>query len=174
MRVSHLWPAVAIGLALTVAACAVGADPTTSQAGTSSLGGDTARAEGLAYAQCMRSHSVPNFPDPVLTPSGHYGFRTLGINPQSPAFVAATAACKSLLPEWWGGNPPSQLSPAQEHAWLTWAQCIRTNGVPNFPDPTFADGRVAINNGGAASSPQWQAAEQACKSQMPSGGVVGG
>src|SRR5579862_5996204 len=97
-RASQLWPAVAMALALTAAACAsgsksptvasVGTGPATtaSQAGASSSGGDTPLAEGLAYAQCMRSHGVPNFPDPVATPSGGYGFLMHGVNPQSSAF----------------------------------------------------------------------------------------
>ena len=188
MRASQLWPAVAIGLALTVAACAsgsksptvasVGTGPTTtaSQAGTSSSGGDTPLAQGLAYSQCMRNHGMPNFPDPIPTPSGGYGFHmprgSNGINPQSPAYVAAQEACKSLAPQWWTGG--QQLSPAQEQAWLTWAKCIRANGVPDFADPTFSGGGVHITGGGEGSSPQLQAAQQACKSQMPSAGGVGG
>jgi hypothetical protein len=184
MRASQLWPAVAIGLALTVAACASGSKPptvasvgtgpttTASQAGASSSGGDTPLAEGLAYAQCMRSHGVPNWPDPVATPSGGYGFRTTGVNPQSAAFQVAVQACKALSPQWWTGG--QQLSPAQEQAWLTWAKCIRANGVPDFADPTFSGGGVHITVGGELSSPQLQAAEQACKSQMPSAGGIGG
>ena len=188
MRASQLWPAVAIGLVLTVAACAsgsksptvasVGTGPTTtaSQAGASSSGGDTPLAQGLAYSQCMRTHGMPNFPDPIPTPSGGYGYHMPrgpnAINPHSPAYVAAQEACKSLAPQWWTGG--QQLSPAQEQAWLTWAKCIRANGVPSFADPSFAGGHVAINDGGGAGSPQLQAAQQACKSQMPSTGGLGG
>ena len=185
MRASQRWLAVPLGLVLTVAGCAsgsksptvasVGTGPTTTaaQAGASSPGGGTQLAKGLAYALCMRGHGVPNFPDPVANRSGGYGFlmQRGSINPQSPAYVAAQEACTSLLPEWWTGQ---QLSPAQEQAWLTWAKCIRANGVPSFADPSFAGGHVAINDGGAAGSPQLQAAQQACKSQMPSGGGVGG
>jgi hypothetical protein len=39
----------------------------------------------------MRSHGVPNFPDPGASlPSG--------VNPQSPAFQAAQQACRQLEP----------------------------------------------------------------------------
>ena len=188
MRAYQLWPAVAIGLVLTVAACSsgsksptvasVGTGPTTtaSQAGASSSGGDAALAQGLTYSQCMRNHGMPNFPDPIPTPSGGYGYHMPrgpnAINPQSPAFVAAQEACKSLAPQWWSGG--QRLSAAQEQAWLTWAKCIRANGAPSFADPSFAGGHVAINDGGAAGSQQLQTAEQACKSQMPSGGGIGG
>ncbi|HLY81701.1 MAG TPA: hypothetical protein VKQ71_01890 [Acidimicrobiales bacterium] len=176
---------MAIGLALTVSACASGsqaptvarvaAGPTTtaSQAGASSSGGDTPLAQGLAYSQCMRSHGTPNFPDPVATPSGGYGYRTTGINPQSAAFQGAVQACKSLSPQWWSGG--QQLSPAQEQAWLTWAKCIRTHGAPTFADPTFpGGGAVQISGAGGSSSPQLQSAMDVCKSQMPSAGGLGG
>jgi hypothetical protein len=175
---------VAIGLALTLAASScskpptvpsVGTGPTTtaSQAGTSLSGGDTQLAEGLAYTQCMRSHGVPNFPVPVLTPSGGYGFRTTGINPQSAAFQRALQACRSLSPQWWSGG--QQLSSAQEQAWLTWAKCIRAHGVPSFADPTFpGGGAVQISGAGGSSSPQLQSAMDACRPQMPSAGGLGG
>ncbi len=173
-------------MVLTVAACAraskaptvasIGAPTTASQAGASSSGADTALAAGLAYSRCMRNHGMPNFPDPIPTPSGGYGYLmprgANAISPQSPAYVAAAGACKSLAPQWWTGG--QKLSPAQEQAWLTWAKCIRANGVPSFADPSFAGGHVLINDGGGTGSPQLQAAEQACKSQMPSGGGVGG
>jgi hypothetical protein len=184
MAGSPVWPGVAIALVFTVAGCAsgtssptvpsIGAGPTTtaSQAGTSSSGGDTALAQGLAYSQCMRTHGMPNFPDPIPTPSGGYGYHTTGVNPQSPSFLSAQEACKSLAPDWWTGG--QQLSPAQEQAWLTWAKCIRANGVPSFADPSFSGNHVNIHDGGPAGSPQLQAAEQVCKSQMPSAGGIGG
>jgi len=187
MRASHLWLVVAIGLALTLAACAscskspsvpsVGAGPTTaSLAGASSSGGDTPLAQDLAYSRCMRTHGMPNFPDPIPTPSGGYGFHmpqgSNEINPQSHEYVAAQEACKSLAPQWWTGG--QQLSPAQQQAWLTWAKCIRANGVPGFADPTFSGGEVHISSGGPGSPPQLQSAMDACKSQMPSTGGLGG
>jgi hypothetical protein len=188
-RASQLWPALAIGLVLTVAACAsgsktprvasvgTGTTTTASQAGASSSGGDTPLAQGLAYSQCMRSHGMPNFPDPIPTPSGGYGYLmprgANAISPQSPAYVGAQQACKSLAPQWWTGG--QQLSPAQEQAWLTWAKCIRANGVPSFADPTFSGGgAVQISGAGGSSSPQLQSAMDACKSQRPSAGGLGG
>ena len=121
----------------------------------------------------MRSHGVPNFPDPVLTPSGGYGYRTTGIDPHSAAFQGALQACKALPSPW--QSTGQQLSPAQQQAWLSWAKCIRAHGVPNFPDPTFSGGgAVQISGAGGSSSPQLQSAMDACKSQMPSTGGLGG
>ena len=150
---------------------------TASQTSASSSAGDTPLAQGLAYSQCMRTHGTPNFPDPVPTPSGGYGYRmprgSNGINPQSPAYVAAQEACKSLAPQWWTGG--QQLSPAQQQAWLSWAKCIRAHGVADFADPTFpGGGAVRISGAGGSISPQLQSAMDACKSQMPSTGGLGG
>ena len=85
----------------------------------------------------MRSHGVPNFPDPTspqefklsLSPSS-------AGNAQSPALQSAETACQHLLT---GGGPPSQ-SAAQHHAQivagLAFARCLRSHAFPNFPDPT--------------------------------------
>jgi hypothetical protein len=49
----------------------------------------------LDYAACMRSHGVPNFPDPTVDDEG-MGFPPLSqssINPSAPVFKAADRAC---------------------------------------------------------------------------------
>jgi hypothetical protein len=194
MRASQLWAAAAVVLGITAAGCgggsrspavaSVSSGPTTTvtQAGGSQTATAAARASGSgsagqtplakaeAYSHCMRIHGVPNWPDPVLTPSGGYGFRTVGIDPHSAAFQSATHACDALVPQGWSTG--QQLSPAQQQAWLDWAKCIRSHGVPDFPDPKFSGGAVQVDSG--SSSPQLQSAMDACKSQMPSSGGLGG
>lgn len=88
---------------------------------------------GLKLANCMRSHGVPNFPDP--SPGG--GLRITpqsGIDPRSPAFQSAQRACASYAPG--GGGPPTMSESQRRHA-LAFAQCMRTHGQPDFPDPTL-------------------------------------
>jgi len=185
MRASQLWAAAAVALGVTVVACSGGSkSPTVPTAGSqptataAPAGGSaptekTQVAQAVAYSQCMRSHGVLNFPDPVLTPSGGYGYRTTGIDPKSAAFQGALKACKALPSPW--QSTGQQLSPAQQQAWLSWARCIRAHGVPNFPDPTFSGGgAVQIAGASGSSSPQLQSAMNACKSQMPSTGGLGG
>jgi hypothetical protein len=60
------------------------------------------KAQLLAYAKCMRSHGVSNFPDPVAMPHGGWGFKVTGAVLQltSPTYQAANAACEGLA----GGN----------------------------------------------------------------------
>ena len=60
-----------------------------------------ALAQLVKYAQCMRAHGVPNFPDPHLTsggigePSG-IGFDVSGLNLKSPRTQAASRSCQPL------------------------------------------------------------------------------
>ncbi len=47
------------------------------------------------FAQCMRQHGVPSYPDPTFGPGGHGVNRNLpsGVNPNTPAFQRAAATC---------------------------------------------------------------------------------
>ncbi len=60
---------------------------------------------------------------------------------------------------------------------LKFSQCMRSNGVPNFPGSKESGGRVALTIGNGSginpNSPQFQKATQACHSPMPGGGVGG-
>ena len=52
------------------------------------------RQAAIANARCMRRHGVPNFPDPTFPAGGGIAIRIgAGVNPQSPAFTHAQAAC---------------------------------------------------------------------------------
>lgn len=103
----------------------------------------------IAFTSCMRSHGVPNMPDP----SGGGGIQIpSGVNPFSPAFKAAQAHCAKLMP---GGPPPSGPPTEQDKLqMLHVSECMRAHGLNNFPDPTFsppadiADYSIAIGRGG--------------------------
>lgn len=146
---------------------------TTAALGTGTTVASTPLAAGQAYSRCMRSNGVPAWPDPEATPNGSYGYRTVGVDPDSPGFAAAGEACKALLPDWFSGG--EDLTPAQQQAWLAWAQCVRGHGAPGFADPTFpGGGAVALSDGSRSPSPQVQAAMDACRSRMPATGGIGG
>ncbi|HUA45575.1 MAG TPA: hypothetical protein VMA77_10130 [Solirubrobacteraceae bacterium] len=121
----------------------------------------------LKFSGCMRSHGLPDFPDPTVgsngLPSWTLSARTVGANPQSPGFRAARQACGKDLPDL-GLQTPVQKATANAEA-LKYASCMRTNGVPNFPDPN-GQGVIQITNATGTldpSSPQYQKAETACK-----------
>jgi len=162
-RLIALTIATLVGLALPLAACGGSSDSGVAHlasAGSatpgSSRGGSppaqTARPEQalLAFARCMRANGVPSFPDP-----GADGFLVHGIDPFSPAFRAAQARCRKLMP---GGGPPgpgSQTHPSPQTLarFLKVSQCMRTHGVPDFPDPRtsvpsdpFGSGRGVISD----------------------------
>jgi hypothetical protein len=81
----------------------------------------------------MRSHRVPNLPDPTTSPRAFKDALTT----RSPAFQSAATACQHLLP---GGrlesNQSAGHSQAQIAAMLAFAQCMRSHGFRSFPDPT--------------------------------------
>ena len=81
----------------------------------------------LRFSQCMRANGVPSFPDP-----GPSRYARSAINLRSPAVQSAINACTRYLPP--SGHPPTVPASAR-HQELLLANCMRANGVPNFPDP---------------------------------------
>ena len=88
----------------------------------------------MKFAECMRTNGVSEFPDPNA--SGKLTIDAIAngssLDPSSPAFTQAISACKGLEP---AGFTGSKRSSQQQSAALKFAQCIRANGVPDFPDP---------------------------------------
>jgi hypothetical protein len=143
-----------------VTACGAGAAAGT---GTGTTNNPAAYSAALRFADCMRSHGVPDFPDP-----GAAGTHVAQVLPkselQSPAFQTAARACRRFGPS--PGGPPHPLSAAQRRRLIAFSQCMRTHGVPNFPDPTFpASGGALIGappSSVGAGSPAFNRAMSAC------------
>jgi hypothetical protein len=98
----------------------------------------TASQRGLlAFAQCMRSHGMPNFPDPQQGPGGNVKLVLHRVGTSKRQMNASLSACHRLLPT--GGGPPPQ-TPRQLRTQLadglSFARCMRSHGVSRFPDPT--------------------------------------
>jgi hypothetical protein len=110
----------------------------------------------------MRAHGVPNYPDPVNNGSGI----VVNIDDNSPQVQAAEHACRALAPP-----GPTAAQQAQNLAReLNFSRCMRSHGVPNFPDPP-ANGNLSINGSAVdKGSPQFQHAYQSCRSDLGSGG----
>jgi len=169
-------------LALLAVAVAVVAGAVTACSGSSSPLASSSHATGrphlaggpLAFSACMRSHGVSSFPDP--TSNGGISIQVQpgsGIDPNSPAFQSAQHACQSLLPA--GKTSGGSVSPAVRAQILRYAACIRTHGVPNYPDPTFNGNAVNFGNlsGINPNSPAYQSALRACASLNPMNGHGG-
>ena len=115
----------------------------------------------------MRANGVPNFPDP-----GSNGMRigdhgqtvsVNGVSVNAPAFTAALSKCERYRPHTHG--TPAQTA-QQIKQGLQFARCMRSHGVPSFPDPkvrTGPDGnQEAYLPGVNIQSPAVQSAANAC------------
>ena len=161
------------GIALLAAACG-GSPPAGSQAS-----GPPNVAQVLdKYAQCMRTHGepdtyvtrAPSSPNPGTTVLVFHGFAVDGVNTSSPQFAPAMNACQHLLPH---GTPPSAAELHQQFVrGLKAAQCMRSHGYPDWPDPTVHSGynmQPLPPSGVDTNSPQFQAAAKACRVSLPPG-----
>ena len=124
----------ALLLATITAGC--GSNHPTTSTGTASAGNPAAAA--YAYARCMRSHGVSNFPDPKVNVSPGHASVGFAVNPSqtgSPKFKSADKACSGILPA--PPSPAQVLAQQQAHkrTLLAFARCLRTNGIHGFPDP---------------------------------------
>jgi hypothetical protein len=95
----------------------------------------TTHQKAVKFAECMRANGVSEFPDPSA--SGNLTIDQVAngssLDTRSPAWQHAIGACKDLEP---AGFTGSKRSSQQQQAGLEFAQCIRNNGVPDFPDPS--------------------------------------
>lgn len=145
-----------------------------SSAGSSQSGSASPDSQAVAYSACMRAHGVPDFPDPKVSTNGNEVKVAVRVTPGitgNPKFNSAQKACSKLIP---GGGPgPGSNHPIslkEQSQYLKAAACIRTHGIPNFPDPTFSGGGVHVSHKGLdLNSPQALKAEEACQSLIPGG-----
>jgi hypothetical protein len=135
----RLRPLAALALvALIGAGCGSaenGSTGTASSTGTGSSTTATTRGKAMKFAECMRDNGVREFPDPSA--SGELTIDGIAnrssVDPNTAAFKKAIGACKDLEPPGFTGRTRSAQE--QKHA-LEFAQCMRDNGVKDFPDPT--------------------------------------
>jgi hypothetical protein len=145
IRRAGLYAALLVTLALLAAAC--GGSNSPGAAGGSSPS-NSASASAVAYSACMRSHDVPEYPDPDShgnLPKGNA--RAFGVS--SSQYQAAERACRHLLPNsdttfnasltqcLMNGDCPHALVQQALTEGLNFARCMRNHGVPNWPDPTI-------------------------------------
>jgi hypothetical protein len=85
----------------------------------------------------MRSHGVPRYPDPTssnLLPSGLPKVSLQQLEVSSTRYQTAQDSCAYLLPN--GGQLTQAQSQQDLDAMRRFAQCMRSHGVPTWPDPT--------------------------------------
>jgi hypothetical protein len=154
------------------------ATTTTSSSSSSSSSSDspTSKEDDIyKFSSCMRSHGVPKFPDPTRSSGGGMNLNISpgsGLNPNTPQFKAAQKSCEKLLPN--GGKPDAAMQAKAQAQMLKFSACMRSHGLPNFPDPKFSGGGAKLTLDGKGgglnpNSPVFQAAQKACESVLPGG-----
>jgi hypothetical protein len=145
IRRAGLYAALLVALTLLAAACGGSSSPEAAGGGSPS---NSASASAVAYSACMRSHGVPDYPDP--NPGGNLpkgnaqAFRV-----SESQYQTAERACQHLLPSSnttfaaslvqcleTGDCPPAVVQRALTEG-RKFAQCMRSRGVPSWPDPTI-------------------------------------
>jgi len=138
--------------------------------GNGSSGGNESATnldKAMKFADCMRDSGVSEFPDP--SSSGELTIDAIAngtsLDTDTASFKKAIGACRDLEPAGFMGQ---KRSAQEQERSLEFAQCMRDNGVRDFPDPT-KDGplidttRIPSAAGrGARSIPGFQAAVEKC------------
>lgn len=161
---------LAAGIAL--AACGSGGS-SPPDAASSPASGSTEGTGLVAYSSCMRSHGVPNFPDP--TSSGGIPKETgqqLGVGQSQ--LEAAQNACAHLIPggQSLSGQARRTITVQQQQDYLKAAACMRSYGITNFPEPAFQGGQVEfpmLSHLVDINSPQFKQALKICQKLIPPG-----
>jgi hypothetical protein len=168
-RWCRVWPRRAGVLAVTagiVLLAACGGSPSSA----SDTGASSQYQQNLAFTQCMRSHGLPDFPDPNANGHGFGNQQQQQQEESNPHLGTAYNDCHHLLP-----SPPSssrkKVIPSQTQL-VRFSQCMRSHGVPDYPDPNpNASIRTELAQLGInPDSPPFQATLRTCDRLVPLGG----
>jgi hypothetical protein len=130
--------------------------------------------EALAYAKCLRTHGIPDFPDPTVQDSAtrkSISFPGLPAASSSPRFKPADTACRKQTGFEVGTPAALQALMAND---LQAAECMRAHGIANFPDPVDNGRSIRVGpsrgSGIDPHSARFQSAQTACRQFLPAGG----
>jgi hypothetical protein len=187
-RAPVYWPVILVAtlgaLALLLAACGGSPSAIASTSSTTSTtdgpaapsttggpGGSSAQQSALAFAACVRSHGVTNFPDSAVRASSKAVMLSAppGLDLNSPQFQSAMQACRSLVPQ---GPSTGSNSSSNVQAVLKYSLCMRSHGVTNFPEPN-SQGLFTGGAGINPNSPTFVSANEACQRYLPVGAIGG-
>jgi hypothetical protein len=191
----RMWPprtgllAIAAGTALLTAACSGSSASSPRVASLGNGGGSSAGSGNSAtaapkgnptqllnkWAACMRSHGDPGQADPTVDsgkvihitmppgfPGGVFGQNGHGTGPGLACAAYLNAASTALA-----AGQPTRKAPSQAEL-VTYAECMRAHGIPDFPDPV--GGSLQLDRGAPGSdldpaNPAFQKAANRCVEQ---------
>lgn len=169
-RARLLTAAATLAAAATIAACGSTSSPTAPTSRSSNRSSDpSSTSPALAFSKCMRANGVPNFPDlsgfgmKIAAGSGGQAISINGVSLNGPAYQAARAKCQKYMPRHTATIPSAQAQAKQRASGLKVARCMRSHGVPNYPDPKYyGHGQVVYIPGVNPATPAFQAAAKIC------------
>ncbi len=124
-------------------------------------------ASEVALAACVRKHGVPSFPDPNAQGVWSNGDGVW----QTPQFRKAELTCARLL-DIRNALPPSAAEQAAQAVQLVkYSECMRSHGVPNFPDPSGDNLSVSVSQIDP-NSPIVKRASNRCSHLAPGGAAL--
>ena len=157
-RLAALAAAAVIGLG----ACGASSSPHVASLGHSNGNSDDSTTTTLPkgnpsqlldeWTNCERAHGDPDQVDPTIDANKdiHITFPAIangngpaslgGIGPNDPCGAYLTAASTALR----GGQPLPKPDPAKLEKYL---ECMRANGIPDFPDPSGGGLQIRISPG---------------------------
>jgi hypothetical protein len=119
-----------------------GGSPTRGGSASSPGAGGSANAPLVAFSRCVRSHGVANFPDPQAGARNAKFPSAQQLRVSSSQLSTAETACQRLLPVGVDDQFPQAEVPLLLRGMLPFSSCMRSHGVPNFPDPAVdSEGR---------------------------------
>jgi hypothetical protein len=96
------------------------------------------------FAQCLRSHGYPQIADPVATGDGGFDWGAHELEVRTAARRLSRSACRAQLAALKGPRAARPPTPAELHAMVLFAQCMRRHGTADWPDPR-PDGTYPLN-----------------------------
>ncbi len=127
--------------------------------------------QNLAFTQCMRSHGLPDFPDPNANGHGFGNQQQQQQEESNPHLGTAYSDCRHLLPSTPSSSGKKKVVPSQTQL-VRFSKCMRSHGVPDYPDPNpdvslrTELAQLGIN----PDSPQFRATLRTCDRLVPLGG----
>jgi hypothetical protein len=155
------------GLALLATGCGGSKSPLVANVGTTtattSPPAASTRQSGVLYSTCMRAHGVSDFPDSAVSVTdGRVEIHVpLGIKNEAE-FLSASKECQRDLPERVAPGKPSVSIQEQ----LQFANCMRSQGIADFPDP-MRGGGFNVPDNVSTNTPRFEAAQNACEARSP-------
>ncbi|MCO5321376.1 MAG: hypothetical protein M9922_08265 [Microthrixaceae bacterium] len=135
----------------------------------------------LEFSECMRGNGFAEFPDPVLDADDSVRYDPselldLGIDLQSEVFRSAIEECQPLIQGLALGGGQADTAEMQDSL-LALAECMRENGVPDFPDPDLSalgSGQGPFRGELDLDDPAMGSAFEVCQDTVNLGGLAGG